>query len=472
LNLSKELCDNGATRGTSRRWALMIGAWRSFAAGLAALVLAGSCAAQAQTRVALVIGNSAYHNAARLANPVRDAQAIADLFRTAGFDVVQARNDLGNLEFRRAVREFADAAQRSDIAVMFFAGHGFEFRGTNYMLPIDAKLATDHDVEDEAVPLDRLIRAIEPARRLRLIILDACRDNPLVRTMQRTAAARAVARGLAKVEPGASNTLIAYAARDGSVAEDGNGSHSPFTAALLKHIAQPGLDIQMALRRVRDDVLKSTANRQEPFVYGSLGGEEIPLVPLAQKKVPISLDQSAARRNYEIAERIGGKEAWESFLAAHATGFYAELARAHLDKLMQDERLAAAERQKQARIEPQEQTGRVRQEPLAREQAPAGAAARRLAREDIAILVKRGKEFIASGDLAAARLVLQRAAEWKDAEAALLLATTYDPLVLRELKVYGNAGDVAMARSWYEKAKEFGSAEAPRRLEMLASGTR
>jgi TPR repeat protein len=450
----------------------MIADWRSFAAGLAASVLACSCAAQAQTRVALVIGNSAYQNAARLSNPVRDAQAIAELFRNASFDVVQARNDLGNLEFRRAVREFAEAAQRSDIAVMFFAGHGLEYRGTNYMLPVDAKLATDHDVEDEAVPLDRLIRAIEPARRLRLIILDACRDNPLLRTMQRTVAVRAVMRGLAKVEPDASNTLIAYAARDGSVAEDGDGRHSPFTAALLKHIAQPGLDIQMALRRVRDDVLKSTANRQEPFVYGSLGGEEIPLVPVVHKNVPISIDQNAARRNYEIAERIGGKEAWQSFLAAHATGFYAELARAHLDKLLQDERLAALAREKQARIEPAE-TARVRQEPPAREEAPAGAAAtRQLGREEIAILVKRGKEFIANGDLIAARLVLQRAAERKDAEAALSLATTYDPLVLRQLKVYGYAGDVTTARSWYEKAKEFGSVEAVRRLEMLARGAR
>ncbi|MFL6973869.1 MAG: caspase domain-containing protein, partial [Xanthobacteraceae bacterium] len=138
----------------------MIAVWRNLAAWLAASVLFGAGAAQAQTRVALVIGNSGYHSAASLPNPVRDAQAIADLFRNAGFDVVHARNDLGNLELRRAVREFAEVALRAEIAVIFFAGHGFEFRGENYLLPVDAKLATDQDVEDEAVPLDRLIRAI------------------------------------------------------------------------------------------------------------------------------------------------------------------------------------------------------------------------------------------------------------------------------------------------------------------------
>jgi uncharacterized caspase-like protein len=121
----------------------MIAACRNLAAWLAVSVLFSTGAAQAQTRVALVIGNSAYHSAAPLPNPVRDAQAVADLFKTAGFDVVQARNDLGNLELRHAVREFAEVALRAEIAVIFFAGHGFEFRGENYLLPVDAKLATD-----------------------------------------------------------------------------------------------------------------------------------------------------------------------------------------------------------------------------------------------------------------------------------------------------------------------------------------
>ena len=164
--------------------------------------------------------------------------------------------------------------------------------------------------------------------------------------MQRTAAVRAVARGLAVVEPTTSNTLIAFAARAGSTAADGDGPNSPFTAALLEHITQPGLDIQMALRRVRDEVRRNTGNRQDPFVYGSLGGDEIALVPHpSAAKQPVVIEPGvAAQRDYALAERIGTAEAWNTFLAAHGTGFHADLARAQLAKLANDARRAASER--------------------------------------------------------------------------------------------------------------------------------
>jgi uncharacterized caspase-like protein len=177
------------------------GAWRSLAALAAALVAISSFEARAEKRVALVIGNSSYQSVPPLANPAKDASAIAQLLKSAGFDVVQARNDLGHLEFKRAVREFTETSRQADIAVVYFAGHGIEIGGMNYLVPVDAKLARDYDAEDEAVPLDRLVRAIEPAKRLRLVILDACRDNPFTGTMQRTAAVRAMAQGLAEVEP-------------------------------------------------------------------------------------------------------------------------------------------------------------------------------------------------------------------------------------------------------------------------------
>ncbi len=150
--------------------------------------------AEAQKRVALIVGNSAYQNASQLTNPANDANAMAAMFREAGFEVVEARFDLGNLEFKRVARDFSVAARDADIAIMYYAGHGLEVNGTNYLLPVDAKLATDFDVEDEALSLDRLMRALEPARRLRLIILDACRDNPFVRSMQRNVASRALSR--------------------------------------------------------------------------------------------------------------------------------------------------------------------------------------------------------------------------------------------------------------------------------------
>src|SRR5215211_934632 len=292
-------------------------------------------AAWAQKRVALVIGNGAYQSVAKLPNPIKDATAIAEMFKKAGFEWVKVRQDLGNLEFKRALREFMDAAADADVAVVYYAGHGIQVRDMNYMIPVDAKLATEIDAEDEAVSLDRIVMALEPAKRLRLVILDACRDNPFARSMKRRVAMRAVTGGLAKMEPTLGETLIAYAAKAGSTAEDGDSENSPFAAALLKNLTVPGLDIRLAFGRVRDDVLKRTGNRQEPFVYGSLGGEAIALVPApAQPKVEALND---VKGDYALVERIGTKKAWEVFLSSHKDGLYADLARAQLAKLTEAE---------------------------------------------------------------------------------------------------------------------------------------
>src|SRR5213075_2576476 len=167
-----------------------------------------------------------------------------------------------------------------DVAVVYYAGHGIELDGTNYLIPVDATLETDTDVLDETLSLDRVLVAVEPARQLRLVILDACRDNPFAKTMKRTIASRAVGRGLAKVEPASPNTMIAFAAKAGSTASDGDSQNSPFAAALIKHLPKPGLDLRRAFGFVRDEVLKNTGNKQEPYVYGSLGGDDVPLVPV------------------------------------------------------------------------------------------------------------------------------------------------------------------------------------------------
>lgn len=319
-----------------------------------AAILCGLCSilglaivdARAEKRVALVVGNGGYQNASQLANPPRDAKAIGELFRSSGFDVVETKFDLGNLEFKRVARDFTAAARDADIAVVYFAGHGIEVNGTNYLLPVDAKLASDFDVEDEALSLDRVMRAIEPARRLRLVILDACRDNPFITTMKRGIGTRAVASGLAKVEPGSIDTLVAFATRPGSTADDGSGDNSPFTAALVRNLMRPGQDVRIALGHVRDDVMKATGNRQEPFVAGSLGGAVVALAGApARPKEPtrqISVlpnPQGAdavhdPQRDYELAERVGTKEAWDSFLSIHPAGFYASLARQQRDRLV------------------------------------------------------------------------------------------------------------------------------------------
>jgi hypothetical protein len=294
--------------------------------------------AVAQKRIALVIGNSNYVNVRPLPNPANDATAIAALFRAANFDIVEASNNLGGLEIRRAFRDFAEKSRLADIAVVYFAGHGIEFDGTNYLLPVDTALKRDLDVEDEAISLDRIVRMLEPAKRLRLIILDACRDNPFVRTVRRTSETRSIGRGLAKIEVPSSDTLIAYAAKAGSTASDGDGRHSPFTTALLKNLTIPGLDLRIALGRVRDDVMEMTGNKQEPFVYGSLGGSTVSLLPEPKKAAaaPTPDPNADARRDYEYAAQVNTKETWDSFLALHGTGFYADLARGQRGKLNAD----------------------------------------------------------------------------------------------------------------------------------------
>src|SRR6187431_505609 len=164
----------------------------------------------AEKRVALVLGNSAYQNVAQLTNPVNDSAKIAATLKDAGFDVVDSRRDLPAAETRRALRDFADRARNSDIAVVYYAGHGIEVDGANYLLPTDVVLERDIDVDDEAISIERIVRILEPAKRLRLVILDACRDNPFVSKMKRVSATRSIGRGLARVEPQSSDTLIAF----------------------------------------------------------------------------------------------------------------------------------------------------------------------------------------------------------------------------------------------------------------------
>ena len=139
-------------------------------------------------------GNSNYKHAPRLPNPERDATAIAEMFRKAGFDTVVEANNVGNLDFKRAIRKFEDATLDADIAVVFYAGHGIEVRGINYLVPVNAKLASDRDAQDEAITLNRVVESVDAARRLRLIILDACRDNPFIANMKRFRRTAAYAR--------------------------------------------------------------------------------------------------------------------------------------------------------------------------------------------------------------------------------------------------------------------------------------
>ena len=331
--------------------------------------------ALAEKRVALVLGNSAYQNVAPLANPVNDGARIAATLKDAGFDVVDSRHDLSAAETKRALRGFADHARDADIAVVYYAGHGIEVDGANYLIPVDARLERDTDVYDEAFSLDRILVAIEPARKLRLVILDACRDNPFAKSMKRTIASRAIGQGLAKVEPTSPNMLIAYSAKAGSTAADGDGRNSPFTIALANNLTRPGLDVRRAFGFVRDEVLRSTGNRQEPFVYGSLGGDDVPLVPAPAKATAAAPNpQAEARRDYELALQVGNRSALNAFLAQYPDGYYANLARLQLEKFAAEETHVAAT--EKARLAEQERARLVAEGAQKAQQAKADAVAK------------------------------------------------------------------------------------------------
>jgi uncharacterized caspase-like protein len=410
----------------------------------AAALLLVSEPALAEKRVALVLGNSAYQNVAPLANPANDAAKMAATLKDAGFDVVDSRRDLPAAETRRALRDFADRARDADIAVVYYAGHGIEVDGSNYLIPVDAKLERDTDIYDEAFSLDRILIAIEPARKLRLVILDACRDNPFSKKMKRTVATRAVGQGLAKVEPSSPNVLIAYSAKAGSTAADGDGTNSPFTIALAHHLTTPGLDVRRAFGFVRDEVLKTTGNRQEPFVYGSLGGEDVPLVPAPARAAPAAAPatpalsaQAEARRDYELALQVGNKSALNAFLAQYPDGFYASLAKLQLEKIAAEEaRVVATEK---ARVTEQERARLAAEGAQKTQQAKAEADAK--AAEQARIAAEKAKQV--AQDQAAAAEQKRAAAEKAGA----------DKLVADKATADKAAADKASAASTADKDK-------------------
>jgi uncharacterized caspase-like protein len=218
-------------------------------------------------RVALVIGNAAYR-LGPLQNPVNDAEAMAKtLEQDLNFDKVILKKDVTADAFRAALREFAREAVGAGLAVVYYAGHGTENGNKNYLIPIDAQLAKAGDLDLEAIALETVVAQLAGVTKLKLVILDACRNNvfPLA------GGNRGSTRGLYRVEP-EENTLVFYAAKDGTTADDGLGrKHSPFTEALLKHIVTPGLEIRFLLGEVRDDVMTATGKSQQPHVYGTLG---------------------------------------------------------------------------------------------------------------------------------------------------------------------------------------------------------
>jgi len=302
----------------------------------------------ADKRVALLIGNANYSSVSKLRNPENDVILIKRTLDAAGFDTVIMATNLKRDELVKVLRNFEDTAYGADIAVIYYSGHGMEMDGENYLIPVDASLSSDRDVVDETIPLQRVVSAIDGAKRLKLIILDACRNNPFISAMKRYAATRSIDRGFARIENTRPDTLIAFAAKAGTTAIDGDGSNSPFAEALAKRMVEPGDDIQMILRKVRDDVLAATNNKQEPFAYGSLGGGLIPITKVsapvptptpvvalpAPVVVPNSMDPcQLAPAHWAEAKTANKAEFYQEHLRLFGTCPFASFAKAALERL-------------------------------------------------------------------------------------------------------------------------------------------
>ena len=296
--------------------------WLATALTLATL----PASAQAPRRVALVIGNAVYDHAGRLANPPNDTRLVAGALAQAGFQTVDAKSDLGYQAFGRALRDFRARAAGAQVALVYYAGHGIEGSGKNWLIPVDATLGSEYDLNYEAINLEQVMDALSGAD-LRVVILDACRDNPLGRNWTR--GTRAVSRGLAPVE--ADDVLVIYAAAPGMTAADGAvAANSPFATALARRLPEPGLAIQLLGGRVRDDVLRATGNVQRPFVSASITGEPIYLVSGAGVTAQaLSVQDGAALEIavWQSAQAANTPVAYNEYLSQYPDGRFAAFAR-------------------------------------------------------------------------------------------------------------------------------------------------
>lgn len=288
-------------------------------------------------RIALVVGNSSYQHTPVLPNAATDAVKIAESLKGLGFSVNLVM-ELPERGMREAVRAFGREAQAADMAVVYYAGHGIEANGENWLIPVTANLNRERDLEYEAVSLSSVLSAVQGARQLRLVVLDACRNNPLA---ERLAGAgprtRSISRGLARIEP-TGNVLVAYSAKHGTIAEDGAaGALSPFADAFLKHVPTPGLDIRILMGRIRDQVVRVTEGRQEPFTYGSVGGEAVMLVAPPPQAASTAQGAAAALSSDELAwlkaSSANRLESYRTYLGQFPSGQYKSEALASVERL-------------------------------------------------------------------------------------------------------------------------------------------
>ncbi|NVO14755.1 MAG: caspase family protein [Rhodoplanes sp.] len=326
--------------------------WLAALTAMAVLLVVAPPSAGAQQKVALVVGNGAYRNATPLANPPNDAADVAAALRRLGFAVIEGR-DLDKHALEDKIRAFGRALDGASVALFFYAGHGLQVAGRNYLVPVDAKLERPGDLSFETIDVGQVLGQMEAEARVNLVFLDACRDNPLARTLARSLGARSasVGAGLASIQS-AVGTMIAYATQPDNVALDGEGRNSPFTTALLKHLPTPGLDVAVLMRRIRSDVVASTHSRQVPWDHSSLIGDVV-LVPgsaasagtepPAQPSVtppPVKPPPATSDRGQDVdiaywnsVKDTGNVAQIRSYIAAFPNGTFVALARLRIEEI-------------------------------------------------------------------------------------------------------------------------------------------
>jgi len=295
-----------------------------------------------EKRVALIIGNSNYHHIPPLANPQNDASAIGNSFKKLGF-ATEIKLNLSKSEMDQVIRQFSESLSGANVAVFYYAGHGIQVNGVNYLVPVDAALRTEIDLAFEVCDLGLVLRVMESSQRLNIVFLDACRDNPMSEKLARSMGpgrSASVGRGLAPIKANA-GTLISYATRDGDVASDGYDKNSPYTKALLKYLEQPGLEIHQLLRNVRNEVRLQTNGKQTPWEYGSLLNEFYFLAPV---KIEVqSPDENSQKLQSEVVywQTIMNETnpaVFELYLKKFPSGVYADLARLKIEALTKTEK--------------------------------------------------------------------------------------------------------------------------------------
>ena len=298
------------------------------------MALLTTAGAHAEQRIALVIGNSAYPDIP-LANPVNDARLMATTLRAQGFEVIEAL-DASQRDIQRAVKDFGNrlkAAEGEALGLFYYAGHGLQVRGENFLIPVDAEIEDEGDVDIYAISANAILRTIEDARNgLNIVILDACRNNPFARSF------RTVSRGLALMEA-PTGTLIAYSTAPGQVALDGNGANSPYTEALARAIAAPGITIERVFKNARNDVLAATQGQQTPWEASSLTGDDYYLVAATEAAAePQSTDRAALELAFwEAIKDSEDPELLRLYPERYPDGTFADIVRQRLEALSQTE---------------------------------------------------------------------------------------------------------------------------------------